>query len=264
MKAGKGKHVGWYETGPTGAPAVVFLHAMAGSATAWKPQMLALGDNRRCIAWDMPGFGDADDPAGDATMDDIVGLLAEFVRDDLGLERADFVGLSVGGMILQHFAHAHPALAQSITILDSSPRFGHGGDMKPHEFVAPVLDQLETDSVAGFSQAMVRAITGPRCSGPALNEAIAAMSRARKSGLALTARLIGDHDALEKLGDINCPVLVMAGADDAETPPAYAHAIASLVPGAQVTIIPDAGHIVNLENPAAVNARLGFFLEHYL
>lgn len=257
--------IAWQEAGSRAAGAdrtVIFLHAMAGSATAWAPQMDAFSDDFRCIAWDMPGFGGSEDPAPGTDMAAIVARLAGFVTGDLALDGAHFVGLSVGGMILQHFAAAHPALAKSITILDSSPKFGFGGDMNPAEFADPILAELASGTTAAaFADQMIRAIVGPDCSEAIKLDTIAAMARARLSGLALTTRLIADHDALDVLGAIRCPALVMAGAEDAETPPAYAYEIARRIPGASATVIPQAGHIVNLENPGAVNARLRFFLE---
>lgn len=257
--------IAWQEVGAPINGAIVFLHAMAGSATAWAPQMAAFKDEYRCIAWDMPGFGGSQDAAEDADMDVIVDTLASFVRNDLSLRSAHFVGLSVGGMILQHFAAAHPDLVQSMAILDSSPKFAFGSDVEPSSFADPILADLASGTTpAEFSNGMIRAIVGPACSEEIKLDTIASMSRARTNGLALTTRLIADHNALEKLGDITCPTLVMAGADDAETPPAYTHAIASRIAGAHVTIIPKAGHIVNLEAPDAVTARLQFFFDHAL
>lgn len=244
---------------------IIFLHAMAGSAEAWAPQFEYFSKRYRVIAWDMPGFGKSGEPAKEMTMADVVARLATFVTQDIGVSGAHFVGLSVGGMILQHFATAYPELTRTITILDSSPKFGFGGDMKPSEFADPILAELAGGtSAAAFSDQMVRAIVGPDCSDDAMAAAIAAMSRARISGLYLATRLIADHDALDVLGSINCPALVVAGADDGETPPAYAYEIASRIPGASATVIPGAGHIVNLENPAAINTRLQFFLDHKL
>ena len=244
---------------------VIFLHAMAGSATAWAPQMTALSDGYRCIAWDMPGFGGSDDPAIGLDMSGVVALLADFVTNKLGLSTAHFVGQSVGGMILQHFAAAHPSLTKSIAILDSSPKFGFGSNIKPAEFAEPILADLASGTTpANFSDAMIRAIVSPDCLESITLEAVAAMSRARQTGLILATRLIADHDALPVLGRISCPALVMAGEKDGETPPAYAYEIARCIPGASVTVIPRAGHIANLENPKAVTARLQFFLEHAL
>lgn len=255
----------WIEKGNPSKGTIIFLHAMAGSATAWSPQLDAFSNEYRCISWDMPGFGESPDAPEGADMDWIVKCLASFVKDTLQIKTAHFVGLSVGGMIIQHFAATNGHMIDSIAILDSSPKFGFGGDMKPSEFAEPILADLANGkSPEDFSNGMIRAIVGPTCSEETKLEAISAMSRSRVNGLALTTRLIADHDALQKLSKINCSTLVMAGADDGETPPAYAHTIASYIPNASVTIIPNAGHIVNLENPTSVNKRLRFFLENAL
>lgn len=257
--------IGWIETinaKTTQKGTIIFLHAMAGSATAWAPQFSAFKNDYRCIAWDMPGFGTSDNAGDEMNMVDVVECLANFVTQELGLSSAHFVGLSVGGMVLQHFAVAHPNLTESIVILDSSPKFAFGSDFKPSEFANPILADLASGTTPReFSDGMVRAIVGPDCSEDIKLECIDAMSRSSISGLALTTRLIADHDALDVLNKISCPTLVMAGIEDAETPPVYAYEIAKRISGASVTIIPKAGHIVNLENPEAVNTRLQFFFE---
>lgn len=240
---------------------IVFLHAMAGSAIAWDSQLESLSDTYACVAWDMPGFGDSDDPKPDADMSDMVKALAKFVHDDLSLENAHFVGLSVGGMILQHFAARYPALCRSLTIMDSSPKFGFGGDMKPSEFATPILAQLAGRiSVEDFSFGMVGEIVAKDCSPEHKTQAIKAMSRARMSGLALTTRLIADHDALHKLSGIACPVLALTGEHDAETPMSYADEIAQRVQNGSSAVIAGAGHISNIENPQEVTRLLRAFL----
>ncbi len=257
--------IAWQEAGTATNPAIIFLHAMAGSATAWAPQIEAFSKDYRCIAWDMPGFGASADAPDGADMTWTVETLRHFVTQTLGLSAAHFVGLSVGGMILQHLAAAYPDLVKSAAILDSSPKFGYGGDADPDAFANGILADLASGTTAAdFSNGMIRAIVGPDCPEQIKLDTIASMSRARINGLALTTRLIAQHDALDKLPKITCPTLAMAGAQDAETPPAYAHAIAQMVPGASATIIPTAGHIVNLENPVPVTARLRFFLDHGL
>lgn len=253
------KPIAWREAG-AGDP-VVFLHAMAGSRTAWEPQLSTLSKQFRCIAWDMPGFGASAAPPEGATVDTVCDLLAFFVRKTLMLGRAHFVGLSVGAMILMRFATRHPTLCRSLTLMDTSPKFGFGGSMKPAEFADPILKFLSGGAdIGAFSAGMVTAIVGPKCPADVVAEATAAMTRAQRSGLMLTTRLIADHDALADLPKIACPVLAMAGADDGETPPAYAEAIAGRVPKGELYVVPDAGHLANLENPVAVIGRLADFL----
>lgn len=253
--------ISWREAG-SGVP-VIFLHAMVTSARGWDPQLAALSPEFRAIAWNMPGYGASPAAVGEMDFAAMVALLAEFVTGTLGLQSAHFVGLSVGGMLAQHLAATRPELTRSITVLDASPKFGFGGDGSggaPQAFLDWVDAELRAKPLAAFNADMIRAITAPGTPEPVIAAAETAMDEAKRPGLELAARLIAQHDALDLLGQIRCPALIMAGAEDAETPPAYARAIAAAIPGANLSIIPKAGHIANLEASDAVNARLLTFL----
>ena len=251
--------ISFLEAGSSGPP-IIFLHALVGSATSWEPQLTDLSDEFLCIAWDMPGFGDSSEVSSDSDMDEIVATLHRFVDQQLGLRKAHFAGLSLGGMILQHFAAVHPEMCRSLAILDSSPKFGFSGDMRPEEFVDPLLERLAAGvTIEELSAELCAAMTGSSCSKDTLAACIGGMSRARRSGLQTAVRLVGAHDALEKLPAIACPVLAMVGAEDNETPIAYAAEIASRVQRGSLSIIPDAGHISNLESPETVTTQLRVF-----
>ena len=254
--------ISWCEMGQ-GEP-VIFLHAMVTSRTGWEPQMTALASDFRCIAWDMPGFGRSTPPADTAGFAEVLHSLVTFVTGTLGLERAHFVGLSVGGMILQHLAAQHPQLVISATMMDCSPKFGFGGGMTGDEFEAQMARQLDSTPLPQFCEGMIRAIVGPQTPEITIQAALGAMTRGTRQGLNYAVRLIARHDALDQLPLITCPVLVMAGANDGETPPAYAREIANRIPGANLSIIPNAGHIANLEAAQAVTVRLRVFLTHAL
>lgn len=246
-----------------GSP-VVFLHSMAGSAQSWRPQFEFFRGTHRCIAWDMPGYGDS--PAIDpmTSMAELADLLAGFLREMTGGARAHLVGLSVGGMILQCFGARHSRMAATLTIMDSSPKFAFGASMRPEEFVDPILAQLDGGiGVPDFANTMVRAIMAPQTPEAIRSEAVGAMKRARPEGLALCARLIGGHDGLADLPRIAMPTLVLVGEKDAETPPSYSAEIAARIEGAAMQVIPDAGHLSNVENAEAVNAALSIFLRHH-
>lgn len=257
-----GGEISWREAG-AGEP-VIFLHAMVTSRIGWDPQILALAPGYRCIAWDMPGYGGSRSLAADASMETVIETLVAFVTRTLRLESAHFVGLSVGGMMLQYLAALHPTRVRSISMLDCSPRFGFGGGGSGPEFEAWAAGQLDSQPQAQFCRDMIGAIVAPDATNAAIETAFAAMSRASRPGLDLATRLIARHDALELLRSIDCPTLVMAGEHDRETPPEYAWEIARRIPGANLTIIPNAGHISNIEAPEAVSARLRVFLEHGL
>ena len=251
--------ISWQEAG--NGELLLFLHAMAGSRTAWSPQFSMFSSTYRCVAWDMPGFGESETLPPSARMGDVVDLLRNFIVRDLKVTSCHIVGLSVGGMILQNFAAKYPELVKSAVIVDSSPKFGLGGDMKPAEFVDPICQDLKScSSIDGFCDNMIRSIVGPACSEAVKIDAIDAMMRATASGLMLTTKLIGQHDALDVLKDIRARTFVMVGENDGETPVAYSEALASKIKDAELSVIRNAGHLSNLENALQFNNDLQNFL----
>ncbi|TGV11441.1 alpha/beta fold hydrolase [Mesorhizobium sp. M8A.F.Ca.ET.173.01.1.1] len=246
-----------------GSP-LVFLHSMAGSAQSWQPQIEALRGTHRCVAWDMPGYGESPAIGATTPMAEVADLLARFLREKIGVERAHLVGLSVGGMILQSFGARHPEMVASLTIMDSSPKFAFGSSMRPGKFIDPILTQLDDGvAVSDFANAMVRAIMAAETPETIRSEGVDAMRRARREGLALCTRLIGGHDGLADLPRIAAPTLVLVGEKDGETPPSYSAEIAARIDGAEMQVIPGAGHLSNVENATAVNTALYGFLRRH-
>lgn len=252
-----------YVEAGSGSP-VIFLHSMAGSADSWRPQIEILRGAHRCIAWDMPGYGASPAIPETTPMAEISEILAHFLRETVQVECAHFVGLSVGGMILQSFAARHPDMVLSLTIMDSSPKFAFGSSLRPEEFIDPILAKLAGGiSVRDFADGMVRTIMASETSEAIRAAGVEAMARARPEGLALCTRLIGGHDGLKDLPRIAAPTLVLVGEEDAETPPSYSAEIATRIDGAELQVIPAAGHLSNVENAPAVNTALVAFLSRH-
>ena len=240
---------------------MLFLHSMAGSRTSWQAQIERLSGRFRCLALDLPGYGRSSPLPRTTPMQRIADQIAAFLPAQLGVASAHFVGLSVGGMILQLFSDRHPAMVRSLTIMDSSPQFGFGGAANPSEFLDSISAQLQSDTGTGpFCDAMVRAIMAPDALETAYVTATDDMRRGTAEGFALCAHLIAGHDARAILPGIAAPTLVMVGENDRETPVSYAKALAECIPNAELHVIPRAGHLANVENPGDVNERLWSFL----
>nr|WP_281289210.1 alpha/beta fold hydrolase [Leekyejoonella antrihumi] len=236
-------------------PPLVFLHSMAGSSASWSEQFAAMSANHRCIAWDMPGFGES--PSAEHTsmteMSDLVVRMLDF----LGIaEPAHLVGLSVGGMIAQECAVRHPERFASLVILDSAAQFGNGSAANSDEWAATMIATINATPVPDFCREMVQSITASGLSAEATARGVAAMSRATKPGLRLATRLIAGHDTVSALPGMLLPTLVIVGEHDPETPVAYAQRLAELIPHATLSVIPDCGHLSSLEAPIAVNQAL--------
>jgi 3-oxoadipate enol-lactonase len=250
--------VAWREAG-SGDP-LLLLHGLGGSRMAWEPQLATLADRYRCVAWDMPGYGASAPlatPSLPALADAAAGLL-----DAIGARRAHVAGLSLGGMVAEHLALRHPARVASLVLLDSSPAFGLDGETTAEAWLEARLAPLRAGRTpAEIAPAVLRAVAGPRASDAVIDEAVRAMARIPAAGLQAACRCLVTHDLRGRLGEIAAPTLVVVGALDAETPPSYSERLAAGIPGARLAVVPDAGHLANLEQPAHVNALVGAFLD---
>ena len=240
----------WREYGSANEVAV-FLHGLGGSRIAWRPQGEGLDDIRRIVAWDAPGAGGSQ-RVGTCTFDayaDRALALADVVSPDAPVE---LVGMSFGGMIAQYAAAKAPERLRTMVLLCTSPKFGLDGT-DPVEWQARRLTGLETfGSTAAAAPAILSSLAGPDAQ-HVVPEASEAMARVTMDGLLDKIRTITGHDSRAILPTIEVPTLVLVGARDDETPPSYAEAIVDLMPNARLEVIPDAGHLLNLEAPDAVN-----------
>jgi 3-oxoadipate enol-lactonase len=250
--------VAWREAGS--GDCVLFLHGVGGSRTAWDPQLRALGDRYRCIAWDMPGYGASapapEPPTFPALADAVAGLL-----DRLDIASAHLAGLSMGGMVAMHAALRHPERVRSLTLIDSSPAFGLDGTTTAEDWIDQRLEPLRNGlAPADIAPALMRAVTAPGTAEPVIAEAAAAMARISPDGFAAGVRCLTTHDLRDRLGEIRAPALVVCGELDRETPPAYSRFIAERIGGARLELVAGAGHLANLERPEAVNTLLATFI----
>ena len=241
------------------AAAVLFLHGLGGTSWSWDAQLGAWPDERRLLAWDLPGYGES------AALDvpPTFGRWAHGVfqwADEAGVDRFHLVGISMGGMIAQYaaaldMASATPRIA-SLALLATSPKFGLDGT-RPDEWLARRLAPLAAGQrPADFAESVLSTLAGPRCPADALAGQVAAMRRIGAGALRSSLGCLVTHDSRPVLAKIAAPTLILVGSEDAETPPAYAHALAEGIAAAVVEIVPGAGHLLNAEAPDAVTARL--------
>jgi 3-oxoadipate enol-lactonase len=116
--------------------------------------------------------------------------------------------------------------------------------------LAPLDQGLEP---ADFAERVLRSIAGPHISPEAFEAQRAAMARVSAAALRTSIECLVSHDSRPLLATITAPTLVLVGALDEETPPAYSQQLADRIPGATLTVVPGAGHLLNAEAPDAVN-----------
>ena len=241
----------WRESG-TG-DTVVFLHGLGGSRISWDPQLETIGHTRRAAAWDLPGYGDAAPLAAQpVTFRALAEAAARWIAE-LGSTSTHVVGISMGGMVAQYLAAWHPTVVRSLTLMSTSPAFGLDGT-QPAEWQAARLAPLDQGlQPADFADRVLRSIAGPHITPEAFDAQRAAMARVSGAALRSSIECLISHDSRPLLATIHAPTLVLVGALDEETPPAYSRALADHIPGATLCVIPDAGHLLSAEAPDVVN-----------
>jgi pimeloyl-ACP methyl ester carboxylesterase len=248
-------------------PPVVLSCGYATTHENFRPQVAPLvAAGFRVLLWDYRGHGRSEAPA------DPTAYSIEQVVDDLGrvLEAlgggapAVVGGLSLGGLVSLHFALAHPERVHALVLLDSGPGF------KKPEAAARWQAQVERTGEILRSKGMAALTHGKAASTaigrhpelPAARAAAAAIEAQDPDAVAeFGARVAGPAPpVIDRLGEIDLPALVLVGAEDA----AYLRAgevMAARLPRAHHVVIPEAGHIANIEQEAAFNRALLGFLE---
>jgi len=239
-------------------PVVTLSHSLASDLTMWDGLAVALADRYTVLRYDMRGHGATAAPDGAYSFAQLVGDVAGLL-DALNIERAHFVGLSMGGMIAQHFALAHPGRLDKLVIASSSSRTPTEARAIWDERIALARDQ--------GMQAHVEATLGRwftaswRASHPEVMARIGGLITATPvAGYAGCGAAICDLDLTDKLAAVRAPTLVLVGADDPGTPPALSNAIAKAIPGARLEVVPAASHLLNIEQAATFNRLVGDFL----
>jgi pimeloyl-ACP methyl ester carboxylesterase len=251
------RSVRYLEAG-SGTP-LVLLHAFPLHANQWLPQIERPPRGWRVIAPDLRGWGPgaaralAIPDTIDGHADDILELLAH-----LDLARVVIGGLSMGGYVaLALMAKAASRIAGLVLADTRAPADTPEGRVKRDRAIARVA----TDGAARVAYDLAAGLVGvtTRAEQPDLLDVMHDFAAAATSdGLTSTLRALRDRpDRTALLGSIACPTLVLCGEEDIVAPPAESAALHAAIPESRLVMIRRAGHLSNLEQPAAFNAALG-------
>lgn len=238
-------------------PWVTLSHSLACRLEMWDEEVRRLSRSFTVLAYDSRGHGETSAPAGPYTLDmiadDIKGLF-----DHLGISQSHWIGLSMGGVFGLATALKYPGIFESIVLADTSSKLSDEGIVAFKERVATVR--------TGTMEAMVQPTLKRwfkdsfRERNPELMARVADWIRKTPlEGYCGTSAAIPTIDVTHRLNEIDVPCLVIVGADDIAMPPSMAQTLARHLPDAELVVVPDAGHLSNLEQPEAFNAALDRF-----
>jgi len=248
-------------------PPLALLHGFTGSAETWRAHSAVWSKKFTTVAVDLLGHGASDSPA-DAErfrMDWCAADLAA-IFDHLGLARVNLLGYSMGGRVALHMAVTHPERVSALVLESASPGLA-GRDERTarvagDEALARSIEQQGLEAfVDGWSRLPLFASQGR------LPEAARAQLRAQRlrnnpRGLANSLRGLGTGvtpPLWDRLQEVRCPTLVIAGALDAKYV-GVARAMAAGLAASRLAIVPDAGHATHLEQPETFDRLVLEFL----
>jgi len=235
-------------------PLVLCLHGIGGNRTNWQPQCEAFARDHSFAAWDARGYGLSDDYEGPLAFDDFV---ADVIRvlDHFRVRQAHLVGLSMGGRIAMRTALLQPDRIATLTLVDTHEGFSAFTPEQRQGFVdsrrAPLLAGKEPSDIAG---PVARSLAGPKATPEQVQRLVESIAALHKHSYIKSLEATVAQVDLGDISQIKAPAHFIVGADDPLTPPAMHHEMAAKLGGAPVTVLPDAGHLSNIENAAAFNA----------
>ena len=256
----------YYEEAGSGEP-IVFVHEFAGDYRSYETQLRFFARRYRCIAFNARGYPPSDVPeSGEAYSQERARDDIRAVLDALKIDKAHIVGLSMGGFAALHFGFTYPDRARSLVIAGCG--YGAAPD-KRAQFAAEATATakvFEQDGMAKAAQAYALGPTrvqfqnkDPR----GWQEFADQLAQHSTEGSARTMRGVQARrpslfDLVEKMKTITAPTLIVTGDEDW---PCLEPGLLMkrTIPTAALVVMPNAGHTINLEDPAIFNEHIADF-----
>ena len=237
-------------------PVVVLINSLGTDFRIWLPLIDELTANWSILLYDKRGHGLSDRGKTPYTIedhaDDLIGLCRH-----VGVKKAVFVGLSVGGLIAQALYLKKPELVRKIVLSNTAHKIG------TPEIWNPRIDAVEKGGVESVADGVLE-----RWFTPSFRERRRAdlagyrnmLVRQDAVGYAETCRAIRDADFTTSVSAIKVPVLAISGDQDGSTPPDLVRATANLIAGSRFEVVPACGHIPCVEQPEKLASLLTAFV----
>jgi 3-oxoadipate enol-lactonase len=238
--------------GPADAPVLVLGPSLGTRLEMWDAQVRVLARSWRVLRYDLRGHGGSPVLPGPSTVAELAGDVLALL-DALGLPEVAYCGISLGGAIGQQLATHQPGRIRTLVLCCTAARFGEPAAWReraglvraagPEPLLAASARRWFTPSFAASRPDEVARLLGMLRGTPA-------------EGYASCCDALASFDLRGELARIAVPSHVVAGADDPSTPVRMAEELADGIPHAQLTVIPRAAHLANVERPEAVTAAI--------
>lgn len=238
-------------------PALVLLHGAYEDSRIWEHQLGDLSDEFAVIAWDCPGCGASDDLPGGftGTLGEVLaGFLAELGL--VGERRPHVLGLSFGSTVALDLAGVAPEAAASLIL--ASAYAGWAGSLPPEEVerrytqVFTELDKPAEEIIPVWLPTLFTERATPEM----IDLVSRIMADFRPRGMRALLELAGRADYRPVLPTITVPTLLLYGEEDVRSPVAVGESLRAEIPGAQLVVLPQVGHLSFVEAPEAFDGEV--------
>jgi pimeloyl-ACP methyl ester carboxylesterase len=241
---------------------IVFVHAFPLSRLMWEGEIAFFEKNFQPLSVDMPGYGDSFSPKTKISMAEMAEALNSLLSEIFSDEKVILCGLSMGGYVLFEFMRKYGDRSRAL-ILAATRAAADSPKARDNRF--KMIEQVEVKGRAAAAEMMLPKLLGKTTqqNRPDLVEKVRSLIMKNKSeGIIAAQRGMADRlDSTELLPHIKCPVLVIAGEEDAAIPLEEMKAMKEKIPLSRFEAIPKAGHLVNLEQPEAFDKAVINFLK---
>ena len=249
-----------YDEAGKGVP-LIFIHGYPLNRSMWEPQLEALSDIARVIAPDLRSHGGSEIVTGMNTMDIMAKDIKELIEILDIKEQVILAGLSMGGYISFAFYRSYPELVKGMILAATRATADHIDTKVKREESAAIAQERGTEPIIEMQlPKMLAPVT--------LEKKPELVERAKNSMSNISVQaVVGDlrgmlnrQDSAPILKNIECPVLILHGADDQLIPMEEFDLMQNEIRNARSKIIPEAGHLLNLEQPELFNEAVREFI----
>ncbi len=252
--------VSYIDEGPDDAPVIIFIHGFPFNKSTWSRQLDVLKRDYRVIAYDVRGHGNSDAGPADFSIELFVNDLIEFMNA-LEINQSVLCGLSMGGYITLKAVENFPDRFQAIVLCDTNCI---ADSAETREKRMKTIESINKYGVEHYADESLKnlfaagSLTTKKDEIATIREIIRNASVESLSQTLLA--LAGREETCSKLPEISVPVLIMVGKEDKLTPPSASQSMHEKINGSVLSIIDQAGHLSNMENPVDFNAQLLDFM----
>jgi pimeloyl-ACP methyl ester carboxylesterase len=241
---------------------LILLHAFPLNARMWEPQLAMAERGWRVIAPHVRGVDGAPDDPETTTIDDYAGDVIDLL-DALHLDEVVLCGLSMGGYLAFAVERLAARYVRGLVLADTRPQADTPEGLEGR---TRLLQLVHEKGAAAVADEMIPKLLGEttRLQQPEIADRVRALvlANSAESIAGAIRALMSRPDSTPLLAAIHVPTLIVVGSEDTITPPAVAEAMHLQIAGSELVVIPKAGHLSSLEQPAAFNAALARFLDH--